>query len=140
MIEFIVDGQPQRKRRPRFRRVGNFVRTYTPKETHDYEKHIADCYLEQVGNVIFEDIPIKVKIIAYFEIPKAFSKRKRQEAITHIIKPNRNRLDVDNIAKVVLDALNGVAYADDRSITDLTIRKRYAEQPRLEISIGEVKE
>lgn len=139
MIEFIVDGQPQRKRRPRFRRIGNYVQTYTPKETHDYEKHIVDCYLEQVGQVMLEDVPIKVNITAYFQVPKAFSKRKRQEAITHIIKPH-NRLDVDNIAKVVLDALNGVAYSDDHYITDLTIRKRYAEQPRLEVRIGEVKE
>lgn len=139
MVSFIVDGQPQRKRRPRFRRVGNFVQTYTPKETHDYENYIVNCYLEQVGKVMFDDVPVKVNIIAYFKIPGAYGKRKRQEAIEHIIKPH-NRLDVDNIAKVVLDALNGVAYSDDHFVTDLIIRKRFAEQPRLEIEIGEVKE
>ena len=32
--------------------------------------------------------------------------------------------DLDNLAKPVLDALQGLAYVDDRQVTDLTIRKR----------------
>jgi len=32
--------------------------------------------------------------------------------------------DLDNLAKPVLDALKGLAYVDDRQVTDLTIRKR----------------
>ena len=33
-------------------------------------------------------------------------------------------LDVDNMPKPILDALNGLVYADDRQITDLVCRKR----------------
>lgn len=32
--------------------------------------------------------------------------------------------DLDNLAKPVLDALKGLAYEDDRQVTDLTMRKR----------------
>jgi crossover junction endodeoxyribonuclease RusA len=32
--------------------------------------------------------------------------------------------DLDNLAKPVLDALNRLAYEDDRQVTDLTMRKR----------------
>lgn len=139
MIRFIVPGQPQRKQRPRFRRKGAFVQTYTPKETLDYEQKIKECYETQIGQVRIDDVPLKIRIIAYFRVPASYSKRKRQEAVQHIIKPH-NTTDVDNIAKVVLDALNKTAYSDDHYVTDLVIRKRYAEDPRLEIEIDEVKE
>ena len=33
-------------------------------------------------------------------------------------------LDVDNMPKPILDALNGLIYADDSQITDLVCRKR----------------
>lgn len=139
MVSFIVEGQPQRKQRPRFRRFGKGVMTYTPKETLNYEEKIRKAYQEQVKDTVFSDVPLHVSIAAYFEIPKSFSKRKRQYAIEHIIKPH-NAIDVDNVAKVVLDALNGTAYTDDHYITDLVIRKRYSDQPRIEVEIWEVKE
>ena len=34
--------------------------------------------------------------------------------------------DSDNISKIILDALNGLAYYDDNQVTDLTIYKLYA--------------
>ena len=34
--------------------------------------------------------------------------------------------DTDNISKIILDALNGLAYYDDNQVTDLTIYKQYA--------------
>ena len=34
--------------------------------------------------------------------------------------------DADNISKIILDALNGLAYYDDNQVTDLTIYKLYA--------------
>lgn len=138
-VSFILEGQPQRKQRPRFRRAGKAVITYTPKETLEYEAKIRAAYKEQVGETIFSDVPLHVYIAAYFDIPKSFSKRKRQYAMANIIKPH-NTTDIDNVAKVVLDALNGTAYTDDHYITDLVIRKRYSDQPRIEVEIWEVKE
>ena len=47
--------------------------------------------------------------------------------------------DADNIAKVVLDALNGVAYEDDKQVVRVTISKVYSfEKEGLEIEIGVV--
>ena len=45
------------------------------------------------------------------------------------------RPDADNIAKIVLDALNGIAYKDDSQIVDLSVPKRYSDKPRVEIFI-----
>lgn len=52
------------------------------------------------------------------------------------IKPTK-RPDADNILKIVQDGLNGVAYPDDKSITDSRVVKRYGTEERVEVYIGE---
>ena len=52
--------------------------------------------------------------------------------IKHIKKP-----DLDNMAKAVLDALNGLAYIDDSQIYSLTLYKTYSEQPGTYLKITE---
>ena len=140
MIRFIVDGQPQRKQRPRFSRASGFVRTYTPTETVNYENWIKLCYKNQIGDMAFkDDDPLRVSIIAYYQVPKSWSKKKTEQALADEIKP-ANSIDVDNTAKVILDALNGIAYKDDHYITDLTVSKRYSDHPRVEVTIMKVGE
>ena len=45
--------------------------------------------------------------------------------------------DADNIAKIVLDALNGVAYEDDSQVINLSVQKRYSEEARVFVHIEE---
>jgi Holliday junction resolvase RusA-like endonuclease len=69
-------------------------------------------------------------------IPKSASKKAKtamkNRETAHIKKP-----DLDNMAKSVLDALNGLAYIDDSQIYSLTLFKTYSEQPRTELFIEE---
>jgi len=47
--------------------------------------------------------------------------------------------DVDKLLRAVLDALSGVAYADDRQVADVRAVKRWAaagERPGVEIAVG----
>jgi hypothetical protein len=37
--------------------------------------------------------------------------------------PHRSKVDVDNLAKFVLDSLNGLLYVDDRQVTSLHVAK-----------------
>lgn len=80
---------------------------------------------------------MEVYIRAYFEIPKSVSKKKKQQMleneISPIIKP-----DTDNIAKSILDSLNGIAYLDDKQVIRLTVEKWYAEVPSVSVEIKEV--
>jgi Holliday junction resolvase RusA-like endonuclease len=46
--------------------------------------------------------------------------------------------DVDNIAKSILDALNGTAYDDDKRVVALTIYKEYADIARVNVMLGEL--
>ncbi len=52
----------------------------------------------------------------------------------------RRRMDVDNVAKSVLDGLNGIAYEDDDQVVELLVRKhrvKAAADERVEIEIRE---
>lgn len=120
------------KGRPRFVRRGNFVQTYTPKKTHDYEKMIAKIYKEKVGKKYTE--PIKILISVEIKPAKSLSKKKTQELILkqwHEQKP-----DVDNLAKAILDALNGIAYDDDSQIQNLTVSKRWSARDCITLQIN----
>lgn len=53
--------------------------------------------------------------------------------------------DTGNIAKSILDSLNGIAYLDDKQVVDLRVRvvylrvrKQYAEVPSISVWINEV--
>lgn len=135
-FEFTVYTKPLGKERPRFKRVGNFVRTYTSKKTVDYERHIAMQFLEQ-GGTVFEHKWLEVIITAYFAIPKGTKKADKLLYETEYI-PYDHKPDADNVAKSVLDGLNGVAWTDDKQVVNLRVKKFYGKEPRVIIRIREV--
>jgi Holliday junction resolvase RusA-like endonuclease len=70
--------------------------------------------------------PLMVTIEAFCAIPKSFTKAQRAGAISQALRPT-GKPDVDNLAKLVLDALNGVFFADDKQVTMLIVSKRYTD-------------
>ena len=75
-----------------------------------------------------------MRIIAYMRIPNSTSKKKKNLMRRGMIRPTK-KPDIDNIFKVVADALNGVAYPDDKSIVDCQVRKFYSDRPRLMVIV-----
>jgi Holliday junction resolvase RusA-like endonuclease len=59
---------------------------------------------------------------------------KREQARAGLLLP-AGRPDVDNLAKLAMDALNGVFWIDDAQIADLTVTKRYRDTPGTSVSI-----
>lgn len=133
-MKFYIKTKPKGKDRPRFVRRGNFVQTYTTKATKDYEETIKKAFLEQCkGQYDKEYIgPIKVEIWAFFEPPKSYSNKKRIELID---TPHLKRPDSDNIGKIVMDSLNGVAWKDDSQVSDLIVHKYYDEEDMIVVEI-----
>ena len=43
--------------------------------------------------------------------------------------------DWDNLGKLVSDALNGIAYGDDKSVVEARVMKFYSELPRTEVIV-----
>lgn len=67
-------------------------------------------------------------------IPKSTPKYKRPDMITGKTRPTVTP-DWDNIGKLVCDALNGVAYDDDKVICEAAVYKKYSETPKTEITV-----
>ena len=135
-VFFIVFGDPKGKARPKFAKKGNFMKAYQPKGQQLAENYIRMSYLEAANNVYFTG-PVKMKINAYYPIPKSTSKKKREEMLSGLIRP-AIKPDYDNIVKSVADALNRVAYEDDRQIVSGYFEKYYSDRPRTEIEIREL--
>lgn len=137
MIRFDVPGEPGAKGRPRFSTRGGFVKTYTDKKTELYESLVRNAYLNRYAEEPTVTGEVKVEIQAHFGIPKSTSKKNRADMISGKIRPMK-KPDVDNIAKAILDALNGIAFEDDKNITELVIGKHYSESPHVEVCIWKV--
>lgn len=132
MIKFTIPGKPKGKGRPRF--TGK--RTYTPKATADYEKMIRCEYVRQAGKRDPIEGPVKAVISCYYQIPKSDNKAKRKAKVVGEI-PATGKPDLDNVAKAVLDSLNGLAFEDDSQVVSLLVTKQYAEVGRIDVSIQE---
>lgn len=130
-----IPGKPVGKARPRFHRAGFKVITYTPPATKKYEKEVARIYKQSAG-VLYTEIPLRVRILAKFPILESWSKKNKEKALKGEIKPNK-KPDLDNIAKIILDGLNGVAYTDDKQVTSLEIEKVYSDTPCVVVYIAE---
>lgn len=140
LVKFDVLGEPMGKQRPRVRKIGNFAQTYTPKETITYESKVVYAYKNATDHY-FGQSEIEAQITAYYQLSKVhYGKKginkKGVEKLTGLVNPTK-KPDCDNIAKIILDALNGIAYYDDSQVTKLVVYKRYAEQPKVEVVIKE---
>lgn len=134
-IAFTVPGKPVGKQRPRFSRRGTAVRTYTPRQTTEYERLVKESYIAAGGEKL--EGTIGATICGYFEPPKATSKKQRQKMLSGEVGYTK-KIDADNLAKSILDALNSVAYDDDAQVCLLLVYKAYAETARVEVQLKEL--
>ena len=132
IYEFEVPGKITGKGRPR----GNTQTaiSYTPARTKDYEELIKQYFIIKHRGIKPLEGRIAITIKAYFDIPKSTSKKEKEEILKGNISPTK-KPDIDNIAKIILDALNKLAFKDDNQITKLNIEKIYSEQERIYVKI-----
>ncbi len=149
MFEFSVPGQPQGKARARTFYNPNLQRmqSITPEKTVLYENLIKTCFQDKANKDYFlgyfDKEPLRVQITAIFNVPKSASKKKKQAMFEGKEHPCK-KPDSDNIAKVICDALNQLAYADDTQICELIVKKRYVSDldalPEVIVGIEEMEE
>ena len=133
-VAFIIPGEPKGKSRPRFNtRTG---RAFTPGDTINYENLVKLQYQTLVGDK-YTDKPVQARISCYYGIPKSMSKSNREKAYHGELRPTK-KPDLDNIAKIVLDSLNGLAYKDDSQVVSLRIDKHYADKPLVKVELYEL--
>ena len=111
-VTFEVSGPPQPKQRAR---RGAHGRWYTPEATKRYERAVG--WAARAAG-IREPLagPVRLQVVLWM--------------------PDRRRRDVDNCAKSICDGLNGIAWADDSQVSELTVVRRLDRlRPRAEVSI-----
>lgn len=138
-----VPGQPIAKKRPKFARVGNGVKTYNPSET-DEGRFLVSVY-NQVGEAPRLTGPIVLNLTFIMQRPKSHfgtgrnaKNLKASAPKCHTVKP-----DKDNLEKFVMDSLNGYMWVDDCQVVDGRARKIYCDPedvfgPRTLIKVFEI--
>lgn len=145
-VNFTIEGPPIGKARPRVTRTV----TYTPAKTARYEDLVRYTAINSFKGIFDKDEPLDVKIMAYFEVPKSLSKKRKALCLANQELPTK-KPDADNVGKIIMDGMNpkmrrdkrlhkmvevmrGV-YHDDKQVTALLVKKRYAERARVDVRI-----
>jgi Holliday junction resolvase RusA-like endonuclease len=130
-MKFTIPGEPTGKGRPRVTKWG----THTPEKTVLYENLVKLCYQDQCKE--YAEKPLVAHIEIYYGIPKSAPKKNIKPMLEGKIRPCK-KPDIDNICKIIFDALNGIAYKDDTQIVQLHATKFYGETPHVFVTLREV--
>lgn len=134
-VRFYVPGKPQGKARAKTFRNNGVTRTVTPDNTVLYENFIKERYLQFADGTFFDrGTPVSLHIVIRFLPAKSEAKSKRARMLNGDILPLK-KPDIDNVVKVICDALNGVAYHDDSQVIFVACAKRYSATEGLEITL-----
>jgi len=136
MLTYLVEGTPVGKGRPKFARRGNFVSTYTPTKTRDYEDLIKDAARKAMGSNELLETPVTVAIYITVPIPSSYSKKRTEACLSGSERPIK-KPDIDNVAKCFLDAMNEIVYKDDTQVLTLHITKVYGTVGMVEVMVKE---
>lgn len=136
IYNLVVPGKPMGKQRPKAANRGRFTSVYTPKETVSYENLVVAMFHQTYPDSRPLEGEVRGSIRAFYPIPSSTSKKRKEAMLNGVIRP-QVKPDLDNVEKIIYDALNGIAYTDDSHITQMTISKHYSDVPRVEITIEE---
>lgn len=124
-VFFDIPGLPRGKGRPRMTRSGH---VYTDAKTASFEgavRGIAARAMADAGLAMASGVPVRVLIAIAVPCPASYSRKRRAAALDGNAAPYKP--DVDNVAKSILDAMNGIVYDDDSRVVELAVSKRYAD-------------
>lgn len=131
-VTFTVPGNPVPQPRARVSTRGGFARAYVPGKhpVHEYRRAVAEA--AKAAGLRSTGKPLAVCICAVFGRPASHKTR------TGLRKgaPLLPRPDVDNVAKAVLDSLQGVM-GDDTMVSTLGVTKCYGDEPRTVVVVKE---
>lgn len=131
MIHFDVFENPVAKGRPRVTKRGI---AYTPKRTAQAEARFRNAIEKWIPLEPLSG-PLWVFIDFHLPVPKSWPKWKKEAARMGMVVPVKP--DIDNLAKLPLDALTRSRFwHDDSQITELRCQKQYApNEPYTSVSI-----
>lgn len=136
MIEFEVPGEPVAQGRPRFN--SRTKTAHDPQKSRNYKK-LVSMYARRSKPPDVLMGPLTVQIDIFKTPPKAISNvKKNQTALQNETLRPTTKPDVDNYAKGVKDACNGIVWKDDSQVVELFVRKFYSLNPRVVVKVREI--
>lgn len=127
-----------------FARAGSFgKRRFTPPKQRDYMLEVRRIAHEAMAGRRALTGPLRFEIDAYYEIPKSWSRKKREKAFWKDSRP-----DADNLAKACMDAIGGnpslsatdglgeIVFGDDASVCVLVVEKRYGSRAFVRVTVA----
>jgi Holliday junction resolvase RusA-like endonuclease len=110
---------------------------YNPVANLSYEKSVAYYAKRALGAEFAPDVPLKICVTAYLKIPASSSLKIKNEMLAGNMLPTK-KPDCDNILKIIMDGLNGVAYPDDKLVCEAYVWKLYSDNPRVEVILESI--
>lgn len=132
MVRIRIPGKPMGKQRARTLKNGY---SYTPEQTVCYENLVRLIYRESGGG--YMEGPLKARVKIVYDIPKSTTKKNRAAMEAGKMFPTK-KPDIDNVQKIIFDALNGIAYKDDTQIVRVEAWKEFGQQPYVDVLLEEV--
>ena len=136
MVTFKVDADPVGKQRARYAKRGNFVQTYTPDKTRNYEALIKEAAIEAMGSSEPLETPVTLYLYIRAPIPKSLPKKRIEACLNGLEKPIK-KPDASNVLKSIEDAMNGVVYKDDSQIVNIHVAKVYSSVAGVDVCVKE---
>lgn len=136
-LVFCVYGNPVPKGRPRFAKRGNFVQTYTPEKTKNYESEVAMMAKAAMGASEALEGALEAFIYVTYAVPASYSK-KRSEACLSGLEKHTKKPDLDNVVKSVVDGMDKIVFLNDSQITSIHATKVYGEIAKVEVMVREI--
>ena len=111
------------------------VMFYPDPKTSGVQEIIRRCYVNVAGvNAVPHPGPVKMACKFVMPIPQSWSKKKQEAALAGEIVPT-SKPDYDNVLKLVSDALNKLAYEDDKQCFMGSWRMAYGPKPCIMVAL-----
>lgn len=132
-LSFNVPMTAVAKARPRVTLNG----TYTPKKTRDAEKTVRDYAFAAMHPRKPTEHAVILTARFIFPTPTSWPKAKRKDAFEKRLL-HTQRPDLDNLMKLIKDAMIGVVFIDDAQIVSTVAHKNWGGVGRIEIEVSDV--
>lgn len=129
-----IPGSPVGKQRARVTRQGH---AFTPAKTVNYEALVKQTFAAKYPDFVPMPGPVSM-ILSIYIMPSKETSRKLTKAGIGGVRPRPIiKPDISNVLKSIEDALNGLAYVDDKQIISVYAEKKYSGRPCVEIIVAE---
>lgn len=130
-LKILLKSKPTAQKRPRFLRNG-IVYDSQKREKQLIKEKIKEQLL---SHKMIEDKPLKVQMLFCSEMPKSYSKKKKDRLEG---KLDTRHYDIDNFIKLYFDIMNNFIYKDDSQICEVYAKKVYSRESSVEIILDEL--